>query len=102
MNAKHKSLLHGQFTQTEIRSDVFEFARQMSDVMDIKDKEHGPVIEQFTSTEALNQIQRQLQSLISQLEVSHTLHADSSTAKRRIIHIANFAMIAYTKMHEGK
>lgn len=78
-----------------LREDVLFFAGQMSKVMTLKELEEGEKDTSFI--EAMQGIELQMNRMKEQIGVSG-VSSNFTEIYRRLIHIANFAMIAYNKV----
>lgn len=75
-----------------IRSDVYDFAILMQEVMNAKDAEKGKVDDNLSYFDALGRIQSYMKIFCEQTKIDHQY------ARRILIHIANYAMIAENKL----
>jgi len=81
--------------QFSLREDVLKFAEMMSGVMTIKEREEGEKDTSFI--EAMQGIELQMRRMREQIGTSG-VSSNFTEIYRRLIHIANFAMIAFNKV----
>jgi hypothetical protein len=77
-----------------LRDDVLEFAKDMSLVMNIKDAEEKPT---SSFIEAMAGIELQMSRMREQIQISG-VSSNFPEIYKRLIHVANFAMLAYNKV----
>lgn len=78
-----------------LREDVLFFAEQMSKIMNIKELEEGKKDTSFI--EAMQGIELQMIRMKEQISVAG-VSSNFTEIYRRLVHVANFAMIAYDKV----
>lgn len=75
-----------------MRNDVAQFARQMSLMMDEKEREKGPINGGYSLQKALMNLEAQWNKM------RETPTPQGEALRRILVHLANFAMIAESKV----